>query len=124
QTIEEDLGRRDFTINSIAMPLDAWLSCGDLASAIDPFGGCADLGKKYIRLTYKDAILDDPLRMIRGFRLLTLPGFTLDPSFVTGVKQHRAKIALVSVERILSGRVPAKFCRAHTAPSNAETGFI
>lgn len=101
-TIEEDLGKRDFSINSIAVPLDGWLKSRDLSWAIDPFGGTDDLQDRMIRVTYAEAILDDPLRMIRGFRLLSLPDFCLDPSFLDDVHEHRATIANVSVERIVS----------------------
>ena len=101
-TIEEDLGKRDFTINSMAISLPDWLSTNDLSGVIDPFLGRSDLQSQRIRLTYDDAIQDDPLRMIRGFRLLILPDFKLDDSFVGLVQEEKAKISRVSVERIVS----------------------
>ncbi len=101
QTIGEDLGKRDFTINSIGMHLDDWLTSSDLAHAIDPFGGREDLHKKCIRMTSARAVADDPLRMIRGFRLLSLAGFVLDPQFLSCVANHKSQISQVSAERIL-----------------------
>ena len=115
-TIEEDLGKRDFTINSIAVPLDIWLVTDDLAQAIDPFSGRADLQQRCIRLTYDKALADDPLRMIRGFRLLSLPDFYLDPSFVALVNSNKSKISAVSVERILA--------ELHSIMASARAGAI
>ncbi len=99
-TIREDLGQRDFTINAMAVPLADWLT--GAGSVIDPCGGCRDIDRKCIRLVYNEAILDDPLRMIRGFRLLALLGFSLDPLFVAGVSRHKLNIDLVAKERVLA----------------------
>ncbi len=62
QTIEENLGKRDFTIDSIAI---------DLAShkVYDPFGGFKDIKGRIIRITGEEAFKNDPLRILKGYRL-------------------------------------------------------
>jgi poly(A) polymerase len=72
KTIEEDLGRRDFTVNAMARPL----SGGEL---IDPFGGRADLAARTLRVLGRPAYESDPLRPLRLARLAAELGFTPDP---------------------------------------------
>jgi poly(A) polymerase len=71
QTIEEDLGRRDFTVNAMARPLAG----GEL---IDPFGGRADLSASTLRVLGRPAYESDPLRPLRLARLAAELGFTPD----------------------------------------------
>ena len=70
-TIEEDLGRRDFTVNAMARPLAG----GEL---IDPFGGRADLAARTLRVLGRPAYESDPLRPLRLARLAAELGFTPD----------------------------------------------
>jgi poly(A) polymerase len=70
-TIEEDLGRRDFTVNAMARPLAG----GEL---IDPFGGRADLAERTLRVLGRPAYESDPLRPLRLARLAAELGFTPD----------------------------------------------
>jgi poly(A) polymerase len=72
KTIEEDLGRRDFTVNAMARPLAG----GEL---IDPFGGRADLAARTLRVLGRPAYESDPLRPLRLARLAAELGFTPDP---------------------------------------------
>ena len=71
ETIEEDLGRRDFTVNAIARPL----SGGD---PIDPFGGRSDLAARRLRVLGREAYESDPLRPLRLARLAAELGFAPD----------------------------------------------
>jgi poly(A) polymerase len=71
ETIEEDLGRRDFTVNAMARPLAG----GEL---IDPFGGRADLTARTLRVLGRPAYESDPLRPLRLARLAAELGFTPD----------------------------------------------
>jgi len=68
----EDLGRRDFTINAMAVPLAG----GDL---LDPHGGRADLEARRVRVVSDDVFADDPLRLLRLVRLAHELGFAVDP---------------------------------------------
>ena len=63
----DDLARRDFSINAMALDLDA-ARFGEL---IDPFGGAADLQTRLLRVLHSRSFLDDPSRLLRGVRLAT-----------------------------------------------------
>jgi tRNA nucleotidyltransferase (CCA-adding enzyme) len=70
-TIADDLGRRDFTINAMAIPLPD----GDV---LDPFGGRADLDAKTIRVLHERSFVDDPTRIFRAIRYESRLGFRMD----------------------------------------------
>ena len=70
-SIESDLARRDFTINSMAMRLPS-------SRIIDPFGGRADLRKGIIRTVREENLSDDALRVLRAFRFKSLYGFSIE----------------------------------------------
>lgn len=63
-TLREDLFRRDFTINAMAVPLDPVRA----ATLIDPFGGGQDLRRRVLRVLHARSFLDDPSRILRGIR--------------------------------------------------------
>lgn len=71
-SIEEDLGRRDFTINALAVPL--W---GD-GGLLDPFGGRDDLERGQLRVLHPRSFVDDPTRAIRAARYAARFGFELE----------------------------------------------
>lgn len=93
--IEDDLVRRDFTINAMALALPA-------TETIDPCGGLADLAGEVLRTpgAPEDSFSDDPLRMLRLFRFQATLGFTPDPSAVAAVRSMGERIGIVSAERI------------------------
>jgi len=62
-SIEDDLARRDFTVNAVALPLG-----GEAGEPIDPFDGRADLVSKTIRVLHPRSFLDDPTRLLRAVR--------------------------------------------------------
>ncbi len=67
--IEQDLGRRDFTINSIAVEISGDIKKGDFSlKIIDPFGGIEDILKRKIRVLHRNSIADDPTRILRAVR--------------------------------------------------------
>lgn len=77
ESIEGDLALRDFTINSVAVPL------GDLAAApADPTGGLEDLDARLLQATSDRSFTDDPLRVLRAARLASTLGLQLDPATV------------------------------------------
>jgi len=63
-TLKEDLFRRDFTINAMAMAI----SPGRFGTLIDPFGGARDLRRRQLRVLHDRSLLDDPSRILRGVR--------------------------------------------------------
>jgi tRNA nucleotidyltransferase (CCA-adding enzyme) len=73
-TIDDDLARRDFTINAMAASLGA----DDLGRLVDPFDGRADLEAQTIRVLHDDSFVDDPTRIFRAIRYATRYGFELD----------------------------------------------
>ena len=95
-TIEEDLRRRDFTVNTMLMDLDG--------AVHDPLGGRADLERGLLR-TPDDperTFSDDPLRMLRGARFVAELGFSLDPALLPVMRRmhERLRPPVISVERI------------------------
>ena len=95
--IIKDLSNRDFTINSFAVPLREKISMRDL---IDPFGGVKDLKAKKVRVTSRHAFTDDPLRILRAYRLASELGFTLTPETIKDIKDNASKIKQSAWERI------------------------
>jgi tRNA nucleotidyltransferase (CCA-adding enzyme) len=73
-SIEEDLSRRDFTINAIAMQLNQ----GQLGRLLDPYEGQRDLQARTIRVLYKGSFRDDPTRIFRAIRFEQRFGFRLE----------------------------------------------
>jgi poly(A) polymerase len=97
-TLEDDLSRRDFTVNALALSLNKE-TFGDL---VDLFGGRADMEKRMLR-TPLDPIAtfsDDPLRMMRAARFASKLGFTLAPNLLPAMQQLAKRIKIVSQERI------------------------
>lgn len=93
KTIEEDLGRRDFTINAIAF---------DGKNMIDPYHGQADLKKKIIR-TVGDAdtrFQEDALRLLRAIRFSSQLGFEIEEETRSAIQKNAGLIQNVSWERI------------------------
>lgn len=101
-TLEEDLWARDFTINSLALPLHPHLpeetSWPD--KLIDPTGGYADLSYGLLRATNHQAILDDPLRVLRGIRLAAEYHLTLVPETGVLLRQGGRRLTAIAGERI------------------------
>jgi poly(A) polymerase len=95
-SLEEDLRRRDFTINTLLMDLDGKLE--------DPLGGRRDLEAKVLRTPADPhrTFTDDPLRMLRAVRFAAELGFRLDPSLAPAMRELKARLAppVISIERI------------------------
>ncbi len=101
KTIEEDLLWRDFTINAMAVTVSEFLYTppGEWA-LIDPAKGREDLAHKILRTLGRDNFADDPLRMLRGYRLAAELGFGLEPNTRAFVRELHQALAGVSPERI------------------------
>lgn len=98
-SIEEDLGRRDFTINAMALEVTG---DGSSPTLVDPYGGTADLVGHVLRTPLAPEISfdDDPLRMLRAARFMARFAMTPTPELVTAVEGRRERLAIVSAERI------------------------
>ena len=100
-TAEEDVQRRDFTINGLL--LDPLASNPDLRSAVfDHVGGLADLDAGILRAIGDPALrfAEDHLRMLRAVRFAARFGFAIHPATQAAIRAQAAKITLVSRERI------------------------
>lgn len=97
-SLEEDLTRRDFTINAMAMHLDQ----KNIGSIIDPFNGLKDLDKKIIRTPLKaeSTFSEDPLRMMRAARFAGQLLFAIDDDVLNAMRSQKERLNIVSQERI------------------------
>jgi poly(A) polymerase len=98
--IIEDLSRRDFTVNSMALKVPS--SPGDLPEMIDPFDGLVDLVAKKLRTPAGPEVSfgDDPLRMLRLFRFMSTLGFEPTSRALAAVTEMKARLSIISPERI------------------------
>ena len=93
KTISEDLQRRDFSINAMAYEL----ASGKL---IDDVGGQRDLAHKVIRMLTPRAFVNDPVRLLRAFRLAAGLEFSIEPATLAAIAQHAGLIRKSAGERI------------------------
>src|SRR5437763_14673154 len=98
--VEEDLGRRDFTVN--AMALSIGVGGGVTARLIDPFGGAHARAARRLRtpLSPEESFNDDPLRMLRAGRCSAGYERVPTPERVAAVRELRGRLEIVSAERI------------------------
>lgn len=93
--LAEDLVRRDFTVNAMALRLP------DL-TFVDPYAGLRDLAARVLRTPSPPEVSfgDDPLRMMRAARFVSQLGFELAPEVATGMAEMAASLEIVSAERV------------------------
>lgn len=94
-SLDEDLLRRDFTINAMAAKLPA-------AEFVDPYHGLSDLATGVLRTpgAPEDSFDDDPLRMMRAARFVAQLGFSVAPEVTAAMKRMADRITIVSAERV------------------------
>lgn len=92
-SVEDDLERRDFTINAMALALDS-------EKLIDPLHGMVDLKNRQLRMTSATSFQDDPLRMIRAVQFAARFQFIVEPNTFKAMRSYAALISTVSAERI------------------------
>lgn len=97
-SITQDLCRRDYTVNAMAVPL-ASLAAGCDAELLDPLGGCEDLRRGLLQAC-PGAFADDPLRMLRGFRFMATLGFALEQKTLAEIGRNAGLIARPAAERV------------------------
>ena len=97
KSLEDDLFRRDFTVNSMALELTR-----EKPEFIDPFNGLQDLAAKLLRTPGKpgDSFNDDPLRMMRAARFASQLGFEIAPEVLASMKDLAHRISIISAERV------------------------
>jgi poly(A) polymerase len=94
-TLIGDLGRRDFTVNAMAVSVPG-------REFVDPYGGVVDLANRLLRTPGRpeDSFSDDPLRMLRAARFAAQLAFTVDPAVVAAMTAMADRISIISAERI------------------------
>lgn len=115
-TMEDDLKRRDFSINAMAISIS-----GDTyGHLVDPLGGFADLKEGIIRILYPESFTDDGTRIFRAIRYEQRFGFDIEPETLTLLKEGKKHIPALSADRlryefecIFNEQAPEKaLCRA------------
>ena len=94
RSLKEDLKRRDFTINALAVGIDG--------EVIDLFDGLADLRNKILRAVGNphERFHEDALRMMRALRFVSQLGFTMEPQTFEAIREYHSLLAKISMERI------------------------
>jgi poly(A) polymerase len=98
--IEDDLARRDFTIDAMAIDLEEFVRQPRSATLIDPFRGQDDLDKGIIRAVTETAFPSDPVRLLRAVRLAAELGFSVDGETEALIRQSSSLIGRVAGERV------------------------
>ncbi len=98
-SMEDDLARRDFTVNAMALALSS-----DVGELLDPFGGQRDAGRRLLRVLHTNSFVDDASRILRAIRFAGRLDFALEPStaemltrdlgYLDSIKGHRVRSEL------------------------------
>jgi len=95
KTIDEDLRKRDFTINALAVAL-----LDRRYAVCDPTGGIGDIGRRIIRTADEQNLRDDPLRILRVFSFMGRFGFRLEPATASYIRRHADMLKAAAGERV------------------------
>ena len=98
-TLEEDLSRRDFTVNAIAQEVQEGGQLGDM---VDPYDGKKDIEQRILKtpLDPDQTFNEDPLRMLRAARFAAQLNFTLEEKTKESLLKNRKRLGIVSKERV------------------------
>ena len=98
--IERHLLKRDYTINAMALPVDAVPLDDSYERLLDPTGGLRDLREGIVRMASPAALEEDPARLMRGARLAAQFGFALDAETAHAIRARASLAAYVAQERV------------------------
>ena len=102
--LHQELARRDFTVNAMAVPLASVLE--EEGGVTDPFGGLEDLRRKHIRALNGEVFQADPVRLLRAVRLAGELGFILEPMTKAQTRRDASLLTQAAAERLRE-----EFCR-------------
>ena len=95
-SLEEDLARRDFTVNALALAL-----CGpERGRLLDPFGGWEDLRRRLVRVLHARSFIDDATRILRAVRYTARLGFRLEPQTGSLLRRAASRLDTISGARV------------------------
>ena len=92
-SIDADLGRRDFTVNAMAVDLAG-------GALLDPHDGRGDLAARVVRMVDAQNFDDDPLRMLKAIRMAVRLGFAIDDGTIAAIRPRASAIGNVAAERV------------------------
>jgi tRNA nucleotidyltransferase (CCA-adding enzyme) len=95
-SVEDDMRRRDFTVNAMARRLET-------GEVVDPLGGRDDLEARRLRTVSPQSFREDPLRLVRALRFVSQLGFDPDEELLAQMREEAPAVRLVSGERIGGG---------------------
>ena len=98
-SVEQDLARRDFTIDAMALPVE-WAGEEWAQAIIDPFGGREDLECGLVRMVSDGVFHEDPSRLLRGVRLARSFGFDMDEDTAAKIREQAYLVGSVAGERV------------------------
>ncbi len=96
--VEDDLGQRDFTCNSMGVALSSYIA-GNV-EILDPYGGLNDLKSKTLKALPGPTFESDPLRMLRAYRFASGLEFEIAPETLKKIEQSKDRIAATAPERV------------------------
>ena len=105
-SLKNDLARRDFTINAMAISINK----DDFGRFIDPFGGRRDLARGVIKVLHKGSFIDDPTRIFRAARFESRPGFSIETKTLRLMKSAIKKGMLAKLSKY---RIKKELARWH-----------
>ena len=100
ESIYQDLARRDFTVDAMALPLDKWESPDWQAALLDPYGGRHDLSHGVLKALGPGVFQDDPVRLMRAVRLSASMGLEIEAGTARTIAGQAHLISAVAGERV------------------------
>jgi putative nucleotidyltransferase with HDIG domain len=98
--LASDLGRRDFTMNAMALDLRRFLQTRTTEGVVDPFNGREDIRNRIVRATSTAVLDEDPLRLLRACRFAATLGFEIDAGTADSIRERSALVTRPAPERI------------------------
>ncbi|MDP2807031.1 MAG: HDIG domain-containing protein [bacterium] len=98
--IEQDLGRRDFTVNAMAFRMQNAKCKIQNTELVDTYGGVEDIKNRLIRMVSQNSFAEDPLRMLRACQFAARLGFSVEQNTFKAIKKNAKLISTVSPERV------------------------